>query len=191
MLLIVGLGNPGIQYEDTRHNIGFKVIDKLVSDSGAVDVSKNSFYGELFKSKQILFLKPTTFMNLSGKSVLAVKNFYKIEMEDIIVVHDDIDLPFSALRFKLGGGHGGHNGLRSIDGSIGKEYVRVRMGVGKPEYKSQVVDYVLGDFLDDEKSILNDWIAHTASAIKELESQELEMVKSRYSLKEFSKKEFK
>ena len=188
MLLIVGLGNPGIQYEDTRHNIGFKVIDKLVSDSGAVDVSKNSFYGELFKSKQILFLKPTTFMNLSGKSVIAVKNFYKIEMEDIIVVHDDIDLPFSALRFKLGGGHGGHNGLRSIDGSIGKEYVRVRMGVGKPKYKSQVVDYVLGDFSEEENSILDDWIVYTASAIKELEEQELEMVKSRYSLKEFSKK---
>ncbi|MCK5853739.1 MAG: aminoacyl-tRNA hydrolase [Sulfurovaceae bacterium] len=188
MLLIVGLGNPGIQYEDTRHNIGFKVIDKLVFDSGAINVSKNSFYGELFKSKQILFLKPTTFMNLSGRSLLAVKNFYKIEMENIIVVHDDIDLPFSALRFKSGGGHGGHNGLRSIDSIIGKEYIRVRMGVGKPEHKSQVADYVLHNFSQDENSILNDWIEHTSTAIKELEEEELEKIKSRYSLKEFSKK---
>ena len=188
MLLIVGLGNPGIQYEDTRHNIGFKIIDKLVSDFGAIDVSKNSFYGELFKFKQILFLKPTTFMNLSGRSLLAVKNFYKIELENIIVIHDDIDLPFSALRFKSGGGHGGHNGLRSIDGIIGKEYIRVRMGVGKPEYKSQVADYVLHDFSQDENSILTKWIEHTTTAIKELERQELEKVKSRYSLKEFNKK---
>jgi len=185
MLLIVGLGNPGSQYEDTRHNIGFKVIDKLVNDFGAIDVSKNSFYGELFKSKQILFLKPTTFMNISGKSLLAVKNFYKIEMEDIIVIHDDIDLPFSALRFKLGGGHGGHNGLRSIDAVMGKEYIRVRMGVDKPEHKSQVADYVLHNFSQDEDKILTDWIAHTADAIKELENNDLNYVKSRYSLKEF------
>jgi len=187
MLLIVGLGNPGSQYEDTRHNIGFKVIDKLVSDFGARDVSKNSFYGELFKSNQTLFLKPTTFMNLSGKSLLAVKNFYKIELENIIVVHDDIDLPFSALRFKSGGGHGGHNGLRSIDSLIGKDYIRVRMGVGKPEHKSQVADYVLHDFSSQERDILDAWISHSVSAIKELEEHDLNYVKSRYSLKEFSK----
>ncbi len=188
MLLIVGLGNPGSQYEDTRHNIGFKVIDKLINDFGARDVSKNSFYGELFKSNQILFLKPTTFMNLSGKSLIAVKNFYKIELRDIIVVHDDIDLPFSALRFKSGGGHGGHNGLRSIDSMIGKEYIRVRMGVGKPEHKSQVADYVLHDFSQYEGKILDEWIGHTATAVKELEEHDLNHVKSRYSLKEFTQK---
>lgn len=185
MLLIVGLGNPGTKYENTRHNIGFKVIDKLVSDLGARDVSKNSFYGELFKSPNFLLLKPTTFMNLSGKSVQAVKNFYKIELEDIVVIHDDIDLPFSALRFKNGGGNGGHNGLRSIDAMIGKGYNRVRMGVGKPEYKSQVVDYVLGDFLDDENKILSAWIEYTSNVVKELDSKDINEVKSRYSLKKF------
>jgi PTH1 family peptidyl-tRNA hydrolase len=185
MLLIVGLGNPGTQYENTRHNIGFKVIDKLVNDLGARDVSKNSFQGKLFKTSNILFLKPTTFMNLSGNSVQAVKNFYKIELDDIIVIHDDIDLPFSALRFKNGGGHGGHNGLRSIDLMIGKEYNRVRMGVGKPEHKSQVADYVLHDFSTEEETILTDWIAHTATAIKEFSSKTLNEVKSRYSLKSF------
>ena len=185
MLLIVGLGNPGTQYEDTRHNIGFKVIDNLVSDFGANEISKSSFQGELFKAPNILLLKPTTFMNLSGNSVQAVKNFYKIELEDIIVIHDDIDLPFTALRFKNGGGHGGHNGLRSIDSMIGKEYNRVRMGVGKPEYKSQVADYVLHDFLTEEEKVLNGWIKHTAYAIKELKTKSLDEVKSRYSLKKF------
>ena len=185
MLLIVGLGNPGTQYEDTRHNIGFKVIDKLVSDFGANEISKSSFQGELFKAPNILLLKPTTFMNLSGKSVQAVKNFYKIELEDIIVIHDDIDLPFSALRFKNGGGHGGHNGLRSIDAMIGKEYNRVRMGVGKPEYKSQVADYVLGNFSSDENQILKEWITHVSTSIKELKVKNLDEVKSKYSLKKF------
>jgi PTH1 family peptidyl-tRNA hydrolase len=185
MLLIVGLGNPGKQYENTRHNIGFRVIDKLINDSGARNISKSSFQGELFKTSNLLFLKPTTYMNLSGTSVQAVKNFYKIELEDIIVVHDDIDLNFSALRFKNGGGHGGHNGLRSIDAMIGKEYTRVRMGVGKPIYKSQVADYVLGDFLEDEEKIISGWIAHTADAVKALDGQTLTEVKSRYSLKSF------
>ncbi len=185
MLLIVGLGNPGTQYENTRHNIGFRVIDHLVSDFGANEISKSSFQGKLFKAPNLLFLKPTTFMNLSGNSVQAVKNFYKIDIDDIIVIHDDIDLPFSALRFKKGGGHGGHNGLRSIDAMIGKEYSRVRMGVGKPEYKSQVVDYVLGNFSDEEEKVLKGWIEHTAQAVKELKTKRLDGVKSRYSLKSF------
>ena len=185
MLLIVGLGNPGTQYEDTRHNIGFKVIDKLVSDFGANEISKSSFKGELFKSANLLFLKPTTYMNLSGESVQAVKNFYKIELEDIIVVHDDIDLPFSALRFKNGGGHGGHNGLRSIDAMIGKEYTRVRMGVDKPIHKSQVADYVLHSFSKAEDEVLKPWIKHTVEAIKELKVKSLVEVKSKYSLKSF------
>ena len=185
MLLIVGLGNPGTQYEDTRHNIGFKVIDKLVSDFGANEISKSSFKGELFKAPNLLFLKPTTYMNLSGESVQAVKNFYKIELEEIIVIHDDIDLPFSALRFKNGGGHGGHNGLRSLDAMIGKEYTRVRMGVDKPKHKSQVADYVLHAFSQEEDEVLNSWIEHTVKATKALTIKSLTEVKSQYSLKSF------
>ncbi len=185
MLLIVGLGNPGAQYENTRHNIGFKVIDQLVLDFGANSISKGSFQGELFKTSNLLLLKPTTYMNLSGNSVQAVKNFYKIDIDDIVVIHDDIDLPFSALRFKKGGGHGGHNGLRSIDAMIGKEYSRVRMGVGKPEYKSQVVDYVLGNFTDEEQKLLRGWINHTVQAIKEFETKGIDEIKSRYSLKSY------
>jgi PTH1 family peptidyl-tRNA hydrolase len=181
--LFVGLGNPGAKYENTRHNIGFRVIDKLVDDSNARDISKSSFEGELYRSTNALFLKPTTFMNLSGKSVIAVKNFFKIDLEDIIVIHDDIDLPFGAVRFKKGGGHGGHNGLKSIDAAVGKEYIRVRVGVDKPQYKSQVADYVLSDFSSIESSKLDMLITHCAKACEELQNVSLNDVKSFYSLK--------
>ena len=183
MALFVGLGNPGSKYENTRHNIGFKVIDKLVSDFDARDISKASFQGELFKYSNHYFLKPTTFMNLSGKSVLSVKQFYKIESDEIIVIHDDIDIPFGALRFKLGGGHGGHNGLKSIDGLIGKEYLRVRVGVDKPAHKSQVADYVLHDFSEVEQERLDVLITHVTEACKKLMNEDLIEVKSKYSLK--------
>jgi len=183
MTLFVGLGNPGTQYEDTRHNIGFKVIDKLVSDFGARDISKNSFHGQLYRSANSFFLKPTTYMNLSGKSVQPVKNFFKVELDDVMVMHDDIDLPFGAVRFKRGGGHGGHNGLKSLDEYIGKDYLRVRIGVGKPEHKSQVADYVLHDFSDTELVDLDKLVEHVANACKKLVEQELNTVKSFYSLK--------
>jgi len=181
--LFAGLGNPGSQYEETRHNIGFRVIDALVSDFGARNISKTAFYGELYRTANTLFLKPTTFMNLSGKSLLPVKQFFKIDLEEIIVIHDDIDLPFGAVRFKRGGGHGGHNGLKSIDAMIGREYLRIRIGVGKPERKSQVADYVLHPFTDEEKVLLDKLIVHVVDAAKALTHHELDEVKSRYSLK--------
>ena len=185
MTLFVGLGNPGSQYEETRHNIGFKVINALLEEFGAREISKSAFYGTLFRTSSTLFLKPTTFMNHSGKSVLPVKQFFKIDLEDIIVIHDDIDLPFGAVRFKRGGGHGGHNGLRSIDAVIGKEYLRVRIGVGKPERKSQVADYVLHDFNAEEKRCIDRLIAHVKEACKAILHEELNVVKSHYSLKSF------
>ena len=188
MTLFVGLGNPGSQYENTRHNIGFKIIDKLVDDFAtkglpARDISKTSFQGKLNRASSSLFLKPTTFMNLSGKSVQSVKNFFKIDLDEMIVIHDDIDLPFGAVRFKKGGGHGGHNGLKSIDTHITKEYLRVRVGVGKPEHKSQVSDYVLHDFNDEEYQVLDALITHVSEACKLLNKEELNEVKSKYSLK--------
>ena len=183
MTLFVGLGNPGSQYEETRHNIGFKVIDKLVNDFKARDISKNSFHGQLYRSTHSFFLKPNTYMNLSGKSVLPVKQFFKIELENVIVIHDDIDLPFGALRFKKGGGHGGHNGLKSIDELLGKEYIRVRIGVGKPEHRSQVADYVLHTFSNEESENLAQLITHVSSACKDLLRETLTSVKSNYSLK--------
>lgn len=183
MTLFIGLGNIGSRYENTRHNIGFKIIDKLIRDFEARDISKNSFYGNLYRASNILFLKPSTFMNLSGKSAQPVKHFFKVEIDNIIAIHDDIDLPFGAVRFKRGGGDGGHNGLKSLDCHIGKEYLRVRVGVGKPLHRSQVVDFVLQDFTQEESASLDRLIEHISKACNILLKDELNVVKSKYSLK--------
>jgi PTH1 family peptidyl-tRNA hydrolase len=185
-MLFVGLGNPGSTYENTRHNIGYRVIDHLVSQLEARDISKTSFHGKLSRHGTLFFLKPTTFMNLSGKSVIAVKQFFKIDTEKIIVIHDDIDLPFGAVRFKKGGGHGGHNGLKSIDNTIGREYIRVRVGVGKPIHKSQVSDYVLHPFPDDAESSVGALVDYIVLACQKIPTSTLEQVKSLYSIKDIS-----
>jgi peptidyl-tRNA hydrolase, PTH1 family len=181
-MLIVGLGNPGSAYGNTRHNIGFMVIDELIRRTSASNISKASFEGELFKYKENYFLKPMTFMNLSGKSIFAVKNFYKIDK--VLVIHDDLDLPFGALRFKFGGGHGGHNGLKSTDEAISKEYARVRMGIGKPIHKSEVASYVLAPFSKEQEKYLHDWIAKAADAVMKMETMSLEDISSQYSIKQ-------
>lgn len=180
-MLIVGLGNPGSAYAHTRHNIGFMVIDELCRRHSVQNVSKSSFEGELFKMGSHFLLKPLTFMNLSGRSILTVKNFYKID--EVIVIHDDLDLPFGALRFKSGGGHGGHNGLKSTDAAISPEYIRVRMGIGKPEHKSQVADYVLHSFGADEQKKLADWIGKAADAVEMLLQNSCSDVAAKCSLK--------
>ena len=185
-MLIVGLGNPGPTYETTRHNIGFMVIDELIQRQNAQKLSSSSFDGELFKFTNHFLLKPLTFMNLSGDSIVAVKKFYKIE--EVVVIHDDLDLPFGTLRFKHGGGHGGHNGLRSTDDRISKEYTRVRMGIGKPEHKGEVSSYVLGSFNSDEKAHIRDWIIHTCEAVEFLLQNSMEDTSSKYTIKKFQLK---
>jgi len=149
MKLIVGLGNPGKKYEKNRHNVGFLAVDYLIQKRNARKIN-SSFKGDLYKTSDFLLLKPSTFMNLSGESVVLVKNYYKIDNEDIIVIHDDIDLKLGALKFKRGGGHGGHNGLKSIDKHIGNDYYRIRIGVGRPKSKEEVIDFVLSDFKEEE-----------------------------------------
>jgi len=181
-MLVVGLGNPGANYEKTRHNIGFMVIDELIKTQNATKVL-SSFDGELYKFQNHFLLKPHTFMNLSGISIAKVKNFYKIE--DVVVIHDDLDLPFGTLRFKRGGGHGGHNGLKSTDEKISREYVRIRMGIGKPEHKGAVVSYVLGDFSEIESRYLPEWISKAADSLEYLLENSLEETSSKYTIKKF------
>lgn len=181
MTLIVGLGNPGKEYSHTRHNIGFMVIDELLRSCSYQDVTKSAFEGDTFKSSHAIFLKPLTYMNLSGKSILKVKNFYKINR--VIVIHDDLDLPFGALRFKLGGGHGGHNGLRSADEAITKEYIRVRMGIGRPENKGEVSSFVLSSFSQDENECLDEWIKSASNAVIKMIDGDWEKIASVYSIK--------
>ena len=184
MVLLVGLGNPTKKYEHTRHNIGFRVIDALVEKYQARDISKLSFEGELYRFSNTLLLKPQTFMNLSGKSVRAVMQFYKVDLESIVVFHDDIDLALGAVRFKRGGSSGGHNGLKSIDSLIGKEYLRVRIGVGKPERKSEVASYVLSSFEGSEEERVEKIIFYLTDISDKIIELPLNELKSRYTLKQ-------
>lgn len=166
MFLIVGLGNPGDKYKNNRHNIGFIVIDYLITSLEATKQSNKDFRGELYKSHQIFLLKPTTFMNDSGESLVKVKNYYKIE--NILVIHDDLDLDFGVIRFKFGGGSGGHNGLKSIDCMCGNGYYRIRYGIGKPQNKKEVIRWVLEDFNDYEAKLNQSLIKHCAKAAIEI-----------------------
>jgi len=165
----------------TRHNIGFMVINELIEKYNAQKLSSSSFNGELFKFTNHFLLKPLTYMNLSGNSIVAVKKFYKVD--EVVVIHDDLDLPFGTLRFKHGGGHGGHNGLKSTDERISRDYARVRMGIGKPEHKGEVASYVLSNFNDKENLYLGEWISHTCAAIDFLLQNSLEDTSSKYTIK--------
>lgn len=162
MKLIVGLGNPGNQYAKTRHNVGFRVLDFLDLDF------HKGFSGLYAKSGDSLYLKPQTFMNCSGDSVLAAMSFHKIKPEDLIVIHDELDLPFGTVKLKKSGGHAGHNGLRDIIRLIGADFTRIRIGIGKPEHKTQVADYVLSPFSSTEEAELPKLIANAQSLLKDL-----------------------
>jgi len=157
MLIFAGLGNPGAKYAGNRHNIGFMALDRIASDHG-FSPWKGRFQGQICEGRlggaKVLLLKPETFMNLSGQSVGEAMRFYKLDAPDITVFHDEIDLAPGKVRVKDGGGHAGHNGLRSIHQHIGPHYSRVRMGVGHPGRKEAVPGYVLHDFAKADQ----DWL---------------------------------
>ena len=158
MLLICGLGNPGKKYFNTRHNIGFVLIEKLISNYNFVTIKKDK-KKELYKGcigkKKCILIKPLTFMNLSGPVVLETLNFYKIKNSSLYVIHDDLDLKTAKIKIKTGGGNGGHNGLESIDKYIGKKYHRVRIGIDHPGNKNLVSNYVLSNFSKIEKILID------------------------------------
>ncbi len=152
MWLVAGLGNPGVKYAHNRHNIGFLACDALAERYRAAPWARK-FSGEWAEAAiggKAYLLKPQTFMNLSGPSVAAAARFYKIAPERVIVLYDELDLPPGKLRVKQGGGHGGHNGIKSIDAHLGGEYWRVRIGIGHPGHKDRVTGHVLGDFGREE-----------------------------------------
>ena len=181
MTLIVGLGNPTDKYKNNKHNIGFMVIDKLVSDLKASNISKTAFKGELFKSKNLLLLKPFTFMNLSGESVASVVSYYKIER--LIIIHDELDVNFGEIRFKNGGSHGGHNGLKSIDAHIGADYDRIRLGIGRPEHKDEVTKHVLSDFENVQKPCLKIIIDKACEIVLDLSISNIKDIQQKHSSK--------
>lgn len=171
MQLFVGLGNPGTKYEKNRHNIGFLVLDEIARDHGFTPW-KSQFQGEVCSGnlggEKVLLLKPSTFMNLSGQSVGEAMRFYKMTPDDVTVFHDELDLVPSKVRVKQGGGHAGHNGLRSIHQHIGEHYRRVRLGIGHPGHKDRVAHYVLSDFAKAEAGWLDDVTRGCADGAPEL-----------------------
>ncbi len=183
MYLIAGLGNPGDKYKLNRHNVGFLVIDEITKNLQTTNITNQNFKAEVKKNLTNIYAKPQTYMNDSGSSIVNIVEYYNIENNNIIIVHDDLDLPFGTVKFKLGGGHGGHNGLRSIDSHIGKDYLRVRVGIGKPKSKTDVANYVLSNFTKEELKALEDIIPHTIKAIDALKTLSLEEVKSKYTIK--------
>jgi PTH1 family peptidyl-tRNA hydrolase len=165
--LVAGLGNPGPKYASHRHNVGFMVADQL-ADRWRCDL-RDKFKGEFAKARvgkqEAILLKPMTYMNLSGESVQRAMHFFKVPTEQLVVIHDELDLPFGAVRVKSGGGTAGHNGLRSLAQHAGSGFVRVRIGIDRP--KGQPVDaYVLSDFGAMEKAELEDVLARAADAVE-------------------------
>jgi PTH1 family peptidyl-tRNA hydrolase len=164
MLLFAGLGNPGPRYQANRHNLGFMAIDAIAERNRFSSWSKK-FKGEIAEGEiggeRVLLLKPMTFMNLSGEAVGEAVRFYKLELSAVTVFYDELDLEPGKARIKVGGGHGGHNGIKSIDAHLGKDYRRVRLGIGHPGAKELVHNHVLGDFAKADR----DWLVPFLTAI--------------------------
>lgn len=188
--LVVGLGNPGKEYEFTRHNIGFMVIENLGKDTG-INISKKGFKGlfghGLFQDKKVLLFKPETFMNNSGKAVKEIKNFYKIPTENVIVVHDELDLELGSLKIKFGGGTAGHKGLDSIVEQIGDDnYSRIKVGIGKPYLKGETTNHVLSPFSKDETDIVKKSIEKATDATLETISHGVVSAMNKFNKKDLN-----
>ncbi|MFE6967330.1 aminoacyl-tRNA hydrolase [Agromyces sp. NPDC057679] len=183
--LVVGLGNPGAQYAGNRHNVGQMVADELASRIGASFKSHKtpSRVAEGFLrpgGPKLVIAKPNSYMNTSGGPVSALVKFYGIEPERLIVVHDELDLPFDTVKLKQGGGHGGHNGLRDISKALGPDYVRVRVGVGRPPGRQDPADFVLKDFSGTERQNLSILLGDAADAVEAVASDGLLAAQQRF-----------
>lgn len=185
--LLVGLGNPGREYAGNRHNVGFLIADLLAGRSGArfgrhrramADVAE----GRLgFGGPKVILVKPLTFMNLSGGPVSSLAQFFKVPVERVVAVHDELDVPFGQVRAKRGGGEGGHNGLRSMSKSLGsKEYARVRFGVGRPPGRQDPADFVLSDFSGVERKELDFLVDRAADVVEAVVHEGVEWAQNKY-----------
>ncbi len=181
MILLVGLGNPTPNSNDNRHNIGFKIIDAINQKFG-LSKQKPKFKGLLttgnISNKKVYAIKPLTFMNNSGICIRELLEYFKINVEDVIVFHDDLDVDFGKIKAKFGGSSAGHNGIESIDKFIGKEYSRVRVGIGKPDKKISVSDYVLNNFNEEEKIQLDQITTNIIDSIPILIDKKLDLFSS-------------
>lgn len=172
MYLIVGLGNPGKEYENTRHNMGFKVLNKL-SEKYNIPITQSKFNGKYgtgtIENEKVILLEPQTYMNLSGEAIKPMLDFYKVAPSNLLVIYDDIDVEPGKIRIRMKGGPGSHNGMKSVVKSIGsEEFPRVRVGIGQPIIKLAMIDYVIGYVPEEELKILNDGIEKAEEAVIEV-----------------------
>ncbi len=170
MHLIVGLGNPGRQYYYTRHNIGFRVIDRL-SEIYGIPLNKEKFnavYGKGFiREIPVILAKPMAYMNISGPPTRQIAGYFKIDVTDVLVVHDDIDLPFGKIKIKKKGGHAGHKGVRSLIETFGSgSFSRIRIGIGRPDNREEVTDYVLGRFDPQQQAVVEEVVSRAQEAVE-------------------------
>ena len=176
--LFVGLGNPGDKYENTRHNAGFWWVDAVCAFTNSKVILESKFFGvagKLNPTSDTWLLKPTTFMNASGKAVAALAQYYKILPEQILVIHDELDLPTGGVKLKIGGGHGGHNGLKDIAAALGTpNFWRLRLGIGHPGERNEVVNFVLKAPPKDEKNVINGCIDDSINLMPLLQSGDFE-----------------
>jgi len=176
--LLVGLGNPGDKYAATRHNAGFWWIDEVAAQTNsklALDAKFFGLAGKLSSKVDTWLLKPTTFMNASGKSVAALANYYKIKPVEILVIHDELDLPAGGIKLKVGGGHGGHNGLKDIEAALGtKDFWRLRLGIGHPGDRNEVINFVLKPPTKDEQAAIDEKMYESTKLVDLLLAGEFE-----------------
>jgi PTH1 family peptidyl-tRNA hydrolase len=185
--LVVGLGNPGREYAGNRHNVGFMVADLLASRVGGKFGRPKRAVAEVaegrlgFGGPKLILAKPLTFMNLSGAPVVALAQFFKVPVDNIVAVHDELDVPYGQVRVKRGGGEGGHNGLRSMSKSLGsKEYARVRFGIGRPPGRQDPADYVLSDFAGAERKELEFLVDRAADVVEAVVLEGVEWAQNKY-----------
>ena len=180
--LIVGLGNIGFKYEKTRHNIGFRIID-AINHEFSLSKQKPKFKGLLttgnIENKKVYAIKPLTFMNNSGVCIKELIDYFKINAKDVIVFHDDMDIDLGKVKAKFGGSSAGHNGIESIDKSIGKDYSRVRVGIGRPQQKTKVNNHVLDDFNDNEEEKIKDITDSIVKLVPKLINKEMDTFSSK------------
>lgn len=169
MYLIVGLGNPEEDYSKTRHNMGFNVVNKIAKKYG-IEINKKKFdslYGEgIIENKKVILLKPQTYMNLSGKAIIQVANFYKIPLENICVIYDDMDIELGIIKIRKKGGAGSHNGMKSVVAELNSEdFARIRVGIGTPKFKDDSINYVIGAIPEEEVKVLDEGTTKAADAM--------------------------
>lgn len=187
MKLIVGLGNPESDYSNTRHNMGFNVINAL-SKEYEIDISRNKFEAEfgtgIIEGEKVILIKPQTFMNLSGRSVIEFVNFYKISLEDLIIIYDDMDIEISKIRIRKSGSPGNHNGMKSIVNILANDkFPRVRVGIGKPIYDDDIINYVIGAIPEEEIPGLNEGVKRAKDAMVELLKNGIDSAMNKFNWK--------